>query len=141
MPANTMIDLNASPPPEGILRLQLVAMPKDANGFGDIYGGWIVMQMDLAGGIAAAERAQGRIATVAINEMAFLVPVRVGAVISCYTQLLKAGRSSLRILVEAWQRMPEGEEMEKITDGVFVFVAVDRQGRTVPVPSAKPDSA
>ena len=134
MSVDEATDANASPLPEGVLRLQTVAMPKDANGFGDIYGGWIVQQMDLAGSVAAAARVRGRVATVAINEMAFLVPVRMGAVVSCYTKLLRIGRSSLRIFVEAWQNLPERDDAEKVTDGTFVFVAIDDDGRTVPVP-------
>ncbi len=137
MPGNKVTDLNAIPAPEGELSLQIVALPKDTNGLGDIYGGWVVAQMDLAGSIAAAARARGRVATVSINAMAFLVPVQVGAVVSCYTSLLKIGRSSLRILVEAWQSLPENEAPEKITDGTFVFVAIDRDGRTVALPPAK----
>src|SRR5690606_29917976 len=88
------------PTPQGDLALQITALPREANGFGDIYGGWLVSQMDLAGTAMASRLAAGRVATVAIDRMAFMVPVAVGTQLSFYTQTLEIGRSSIRMLVE-----------------------------------------
>ena len=90
------------PQPQGTLALQTIAMPENANWNGDIFGGWLVSQMDLAGAVTARARAKGRVATVAIDSMAFLRPVPVGAVVSCYTRMQDIGRSSMQILVEVW---------------------------------------
>ena len=95
-------ELDTSPLPFGELALQTIAMPKDTNANGDIFGGWLLSQMDLAGSITASELAEGRVATVAIEGMSFLTPVHVGAVVSCYCDVLETGRSSVRILVEVW---------------------------------------
>ncbi|MEJ8569240.1 acyl-CoA thioesterase [Elongatibacter sediminis] len=113
--------------PEGSLALQTIAMPADANWNGDIFGGWLVSQMDLAGAVTARRTARGRIATVAIEGMSFLNPVPVGAVVSCYTHLLRVGRTSMRIRVEAWSRY-HAEQSVKVTQGDFVFVAIDEDG-------------
>jgi acyl-CoA thioesterase YciA len=118
------------PLPEGELTLQTVAMPADTNASGDIFGGWLVSQMDLAGAIAAVNIARGRIATVAIDSMVFLTPVHVGAVVSCYTRVLNIGRSSMKISVDVWINHKETFEPIKVTEGEFVFVAMDDKGRT-----------
>ncbi len=120
------------PRPRGELSIQTIAMPADANWNGDIFGGWLVSQMDLAGAVCARGEARGRVATVAIDSMAFLRPVPIGAVVSCYAELLDVGRSSLRICVEVWIRAM-GDEA-KVTEGTFTFVAIDDEGRTRPVP-------
>jgi acyl-CoA thioesterase YciA len=120
--------------PQGDLALQIIALPRDTNGFGDIYGGWLVAQMDLAGAAMASKVAGGRVATVAIDRMAFLVPVAVGAQLSFYTQTLQVGRSSIQMLVEVWSEDPLSSEWRKVTEAVFVFVAIDGSGRTRPVP-------
>jgi len=125
-----MNDIDSTPLPQGDLALQTVAMPKDTNANGDIFGGWLLSQMDIAGGIAAADVADGRVATVAIDGMAFLTPVHVGAVVSCYTDVLEVGRSSIRIMVEVWINSKHDGEPIKVTEGEFVFVAVDENGRT-----------
>lgn len=122
-----------TPYPEGELSLQTVAMPADANWNGDIFGGWLVSQMDLAGAVTARRRARGRVATVAIDGMSFLRPVPIGAVVSCYCTLLEVGRSSMRIQVEVWIN-PHSPDMAKVTEGQFTFVAIDETGRTRPVP-------
>lgn len=124
-----------APAPRGELALQTIAMPADANWNGDIFGGWLVSQMDLAGAVTARARARGRVATVAIDSMSFLRPVPVGAVVSCYTHLDKVGRSSMDICVEAWVREDSGE-ISRVTEGRFVFVAIDDEGnaRHVPAP-------
>lgn len=125
-----MNDIDSIPLPQGDLNLRTVAMPRDTNAEGDIFGGWLVSQMDLAGGIASAEVAGGRVATVAINGMSFLTPVHVGAMVSCYTRVLEVGRSSIRILVEVWINSLHDGLPIKVTEGEFVFVAIDDRGRT-----------
>lgn len=129
-----MNDIDSAPLPQGDLALQTVAMPKDTNANGDIFGGWLLSQMDIAGGIAAGEVARGRVATVAIDGMAFLTPVHVGAVVSCYTDVLEVGRSSIRVIVEVWINSKHDGEPIKVTEGEFVFVAIDENGRTRAVP-------
>src|SRR5690606_4113910 len=122
--------LDDTPQPTGQLMLQTSPMPKDTNAAGDIFGGWLVSQMDIAGGIAAAQIARGRVATVAIDRMSFMIPVKVGSIVSCYTEVLNIGRSSIQIQVEVWMREPSEIEPVKVTEGIFVFVALDAQGRT-----------
>ena len=129
-----MDDYDKPPEPHGVLAYQTIAMPADANWNGDIFGGWLVSQMDLAGAVTARARAQGRVATVAIDSMSFLRPVPVGAVVSCYTHLEEVGRTSMQICVEAWVREDSGEA-SKVTEGMFIFVAIDNDGRTRPVPA------
>ena len=113
------------PIPQGDLALQITALPRETNGFGDIFGGWLVSQMDLAGTAMASKVAGGRVATVAIDRMAFLVPVAVGAQLSFYTQALEIGRSSIQMMVEVWSDDPLSSEWRKVTEAVFVFVAID----------------
>ena len=125
-----MNDIDSTPLPQGELALQTVAMPKDTNANGDIFGGWLMSQMDIAGLIAATEVAKGRVATVAIEGMAFLTPVHVGAVVSCYCDILEIGRSSIRIVVEVWINSKHDGEPIKVTEGEFIFVAIDENGRT-----------
>lgn len=115
--------------PGGELALQTIAMPKDANYHGDIFGGWLLSQMDLAGAVLARRTAHGRVATVAVDSMVFLRPVPVGAVVSCYARMLQIGRSSMQILVEVWVG-DRHDEQQKVTEGKFTFVAIDEQGRT-----------
>ena len=127
------------PAPSGELALQTIAMPRDTNANGDIFGGWLLSQMDLAGGVAAGKVARGRTATVAIDRMSFLVPVKVGAVVSCYTEVMAVGRSSIQVRVEVWATTPRpewdaGNAQTKVTEGTFVFVSIDEKGRTRPIP-------
>ena len=119
--------------PGGELALQTIAMPRDANYMGDIFGGWLLSQMDLASAVLARRLAGGRVATVAVDSMVFLRPVPVGAVVSCYTRLLGVGRSSMQIMVEVWVGDVPGQQ-QKVTEGKFTFVAIDEQGRTRAVP-------
>jgi acyl-CoA thioesterase YciA len=114
--------------------LRSIAMPADANPSGDIFGGWILSQMDLAGGSFAAQRAKGRVATVAITAMTFHLPVFVGDEVSSYCAVEKIGRTSLAIKVEAWARRAAGGETVKVTEGIFTYVAIgpDRKPRPVP---------
>jgi acyl-CoA thioesterase YciA len=125
-----MTNIDSNPLPQGDLALQTVAMPRDTNANGDIFGGWLLSQMDMAGGIAAGRVAGGRVATVAVEGMVFLTPVKVGAITTCYTQVLEVGRSSIRILVEVWINGPSAAEPVKVTEGEFIFVAIDENGRT-----------
>ncbi|HET8731988.1 MAG TPA: acyl-CoA thioesterase [Moraxellaceae bacterium] len=122
------------PSPRGTLSLQTIAMPKDANANGDIFGGWLVSQMDLAAGVAARKQARGRVATVAIDAMVFLRPVKIGDIIGCYTEILTIGRSSMKIMVEVWETDDLSGHQTKLTEGLFTFVAIDDNGRTRPVP-------
>ena len=123
-------EIDDTPTPRGKLMLQTVAMPKDTNSSSDIFAGWLVSQMDLASMITATRIAKGRTATVAINGMAFYTPVQVGSVVTCYTEVLDVGRSSMRINVEVWVTRPLHIEQMKVTEGEFVFVAIDDKGRT-----------
>lgn len=117
--------------------MQLTALPRETNGFGDIYGGWLVAQMDLAGTAAASRIAGGRVATVAIDRMAFLVPVPVGAQLSFYSQVQEVGRSSIRMLMEVWSDDPHSGEWRKVTEARLVFVAIDSLGRTRTLPERR----
>lgn len=125
-----MNDIDSTPIPHGELALQTVAMPANTNPTGDIFGGWLLSQMDIAGMVTASDVAGGRVATVAIDGMAFLTPVHVGAVVSCYCDVLEIGRSSIRIIVEVWINSKHDGEPIKVTEGEFVFVAIDENGRT-----------
>ncbi len=125
---------NDLPRPRGTLRLQSVVLPRDANGSGDIFGGWLVGQMDLAGDMAANKRAQGRVATVAINDVVFLRPVAIGDVVALYADVLEVGRSSMKVTVEAWEMSDPLNTPRKLGEGLFTFVAVNNEGRTRPLP-------
>lgn len=119
--------------PKGELVIQTIAMPKDTNRDGDIFGGWLVAQMDLGSAILAAKTAKARVVTVAIEAMSFLYPVRVGDTVACYAWLEKIGRTSMTIPVEVWvHRYKTGEQL-RVTHGVFTYVAVDSQGKPIPV--------
>ena len=120
--------------PQGELTVRLIAMPADTNANGDIFGGWVLSQMDQAGGIAAVERAEGRVVTIAVDAMTFIRPVKVGDVLCVYTQVGKIGRTSLKIHIEAWARRFRSHLREKVTVATFTFVAIDDEGRPRPVP-------
>ena len=120
--------------PRGELTIRVIAMPADTNANGDIFGGWVLSQMDAAGGIAGVERARGRVATVAMDAMTFIRPVKVGDVLCVYTAVEKVGRTSMRVHVEAWARRFMTHGREKVTDATFTFVAIDADGRPRPVP-------
>ncbi len=111
--------------PRGELEIRTLAMPADTNPSGDVFGGWLMSQMDVAGGIAADKKARGRVATVAVTAMTFHRPVFVGDVLCCYVEILKTGRTSLTTRVEAWvqRRSDEGKRI-KVTEGVFTYVAI-----------------
>ncbi|MDR3493417.1 MAG: acyl-CoA thioesterase [Ancalomicrobiaceae bacterium] len=119
--------------PHGELTVRTLAMPADTNANGDIFGGWVLAQMDLAGGIRGYELAQGRVVTVAIDAMTFLRPVKVGDVLCVYTDVEKIGRTSFRLHIEAWARRFMSIAREKVTEATFTFVAIDDNGRPRPV--------
>ena len=121
--------------PQGDLTLRTVAMPADMNGNGDIFGGWVLSQMDIACGILARERARGRCTTVAVDAMKFIRPVAVGDVLCVYTRIVRVVRTSMAIEVEAWVRRGAIAEREKVTEAVFTFVAIDDGGKPRPVPA------
>jgi acyl-CoA thioesterase YciA len=109
-------------------------MPSDTNPAGDIFGGWLMAQMDLAAGNAAARRARGRCVTVAVEAMVFHSPVLVGDEVSIYAEIISVGRSSMRIAVEAWRRGRDSEFTKQVTSAVFTFVAMDTNGKPRAVP-------
>ena len=115
--------------PTGELTIRAMAMPADTNANGDIFGGWVMARMDQAGGIAALERAKGRVVTVAVDAMTFIRPVKVGDILEVFTAVEGVGRTSIKIHVEAWARRFQTRHHEKVTDGTFTFVAIDEDGR------------
>lgn len=130
-------DEKTSRQPCGILVLRTLAMPKDTNPKGDIFGGWILSQMDIAGGLMASEVAQGRTVTVSVEKMVFERPIRVGDTICVHAGLLHVGDSSLDIKLEVWARQLVGAyeaERQLVTEGIFRYIAIDDHGkpRTVP---------
>jgi acyl-CoA thioesterase YciA len=122
--------------PKGELTLRTLAMPRDVNVNGDIFGGWVLSQMDIAAGIVAGGRAGGRAATVAIDAMKFIRPVKVGDVLCIYVALARVGRTSMAMEVEAWVLRGRQGLREKVTQALFTFVAIDDDGRPREVPAA-----
>jgi acyl-CoA thioesterase YciA len=120
--------------PSGELTLRTLAMPSDANAAGDIFGGWVMAQMDLACGIRAAERAKGRVVTAAVKEMSFDKPMKIGDTLCVYTSVARVGRTSMTLKVEAWAQRYLTDLREKVTNADFVMVALDRDGKPKPVP-------
>jgi acyl-CoA thioesterase YciA len=121
--------------PKGEMAIRTLAMPADTNPHGDIFGGWLISQMDIAGGITARARAAGRVATIAVTGFTFHRAVRVGDVVCCYADVQKVGTTSITIGVEAWVLRPqESKDRFKVTEGVFTFVALDDEGNKRPVP-------
>ncbi|SMD14537.1 acyl-CoA thioesterase [Rhizobium sp. RU36D] len=121
---------------KGEMTLRTLAMPGDANAAGDIFGGWVMAQMDLACGIRAAERAGGRVVTAAVQEMAFAMPVKIGDTLCVYTDIARVGRTSITLSVEVWAQRYLSPTMEKVTQATFVMVALDQHGKPTPVPSS-----
>lgn len=121
-------------PPLGEPAIRITAMPADANPAGDIFGGWLMAQMDMAAGIVAARKSKGRAATIAVEGMTFHHPVHIGDEVSVYAHLAKAGRTSMTIDVETWRRARTGEERQKVTEARFFFVAIDDERKPRPLP-------
>ena len=119
--------------PTGELVLRTIAMPKDTNANGDIFGGWLVSQMDVGGAIRARQASHTRVVTVAIDKIVFHSPVYVGDIICCYADIEKIGNSSMVINMQVWALAQETTERRMVTEGVFVFVAIDENGRPCPV--------
>jgi acyl-CoA thioesterase YciA len=121
--------------PRGDLASRVLAMPTDTNPKGDIFGGWIMSLMDMAGKMSATTIANGRVVTVAVDRIVFRQPVQVGDVVCCYTDIVRTGRSSITLSIEVWaMRQGQGERL-KVTDATFTFVAVDDNGRPRPLPA------
>ena len=129
---NETIERNHPPVYEPAIRA--MPMPADSNQNGDIFGGWVLSQMDVAGGQVAVRRARGRVATVAVTAMSFHHPVLVGDEVSIYGEVVKIGRTSIAVKVEAWVRRGLSEEHIKVTEGLFTFVAIGADRRPRPVP-------
>jgi acyl-CoA thioesterase YciA len=125
--------MTATPPAESPV-IRTIAMPADTNPSGDIFGGWLMAHMDLAAGNVATRRARGRTATVAVEAMSFLSPVLVGDEVSFYGQVISTGRTSMRIHIEAWRRAREDDEMVRVTEATFTFVAIGEDRRSRPLP-------
>ncbi|MGO1460911.1 MAG: acyl-CoA thioesterase [Marinobacter sp.] len=122
------------PKPQGDLTLQIVPLPQDTNANGDVFAGWLVKQMDIAAATMAGRISLGRNATVAMDGMEFLSPLRVGSQVGCYCKLVDIGRSSMKINVEVWTLDRTAKTLRKVTEGCFVYVAIDEQGRIREVP-------
>jgi acyl-CoA thioesterase YciA len=120
--------------PKGEATLRTVATPADVNVNGDIFGGWVLAQMDIASGIVAAARAKGRVTTVAVDAMKFIRPVGVGDILCVWAWVERIGRSSMAIKIEAWAVRHGALNMEKVTEAVFTYVAIDENGKPRPVP-------
>jgi len=119
----------AERPPDGLPMIRAIAMPADANPSGDIFGGWLMSQMDLAAGNMANRVAQGRCVTVAVDAMSFITPVKIGDEVSVYCALESSGRTSMKISVEAWRRARHEEHEYRVTRAIFTFVAINAEGR------------
>ena len=122
-------------PPHTVPAIRTIAMPADTNPHGDIFGGWLLCQMDLAGGTVAVRRAGGRVVTVAITAMAFHRPVCVGDQVSCYGSVEKIGTTSITVKVESWALRGTGTTPIKVTEGLFTYVRVDANGHPQPIPA------
>ena len=121
------------PPPESQPMIRAIAMPADANPSGDIFGGWLMSQMDLAAANAASRRSRGRCVTVAVDGMVFHEPVFIGDEVSLYCMITRVGRTSMTVRVEAWRRSRTSDTRSKVTEGTFTFVAVDENRKPRPV--------
>ena len=121
-------------PPDEVPAIRILAMPADTNPSGDIFGGWLMSMMDMAGANVAYERAGGRVATVAVNTIEFHSPVQVGDLVSCYARVIRTGRTSLATKVEVWVRGRSGGEPIKVTEGEFTYVAIDENRVPRPLP-------
>lgn len=130
MPSRIAVELPQRPP-----TTRVVALPQDTNFSGDIFGGWIMSQVDLAGAVEAVRRAEGRVVTVAVNSFQFHAPVFVGDLVSCYAEVVKVGRSSLTVDVEVFVERDHGDrECLRVTEASLIYVAVDAQRKPRPVP-------
>lgn len=120
---------SAATEPTGALIIRTLAMPADTNPAGDIFGGWVMSQMDIAGAIAAIERVKGRVVTVAVEGMTFIAPVKVGDVLCVYATIERVGNTSVTVGLEAWVRRNRLDDRTKVTEARFVYVALDENGQ------------
>ena len=125
---------NLTGEPPGQLTIRTMAMPADTNAAGDIFGGWVMSQMDIAGAVAAVERVKGRVVTVAVEAMTFIAPVKVGDVLCVYTSIERIGRTSITISLEAWVRRANLDDRKKVTEARFVYVSLDDNGEKRVIP-------
>ncbi len=123
----------SSSEPHGELVIRTIAMPADTNPSGDIFGGWLMSQMDLGAAIYARNLSRSRVTTVAVDGMSFLNPVSVGDIVNCYASLLKVGHTSMKISVDVWVQRESDGQLVRVTEGVFTYVAIDPNGRPHPV--------
>ena len=128
-----MNDATLRAAPQGELSLRVLAMPADTNPSGHIFGGWVLGQMDMAGGIHAAGQTGGRTVTVAVDAMVFHKPVHVGDEVTCYSRIVKIGRTSISIIVETWVRRSRLGPPVHVTEGRFTYVALDQHGEPVEI--------
>ena len=119
--------------PSGEIVIRTIAMPADTNANGDIFGGWLMSQMDLGGAILARNTARTRVVTVAVEAMTFVAPVTVGDTVTCYARVLSVGRTSMKIEVEAWVQCFKTGEHRRVTDGVYTYVTINDAGKPTPV--------
>jgi acyl-CoA thioesterase YciA len=133
---NLKVQMNPKGTVGSTLALRTVAMPAFSNSHGDIFGGWLLSQMDLAGGTVATRRAKGRVVTVAVTSMIFQRPVFVGDEVTCYAEAIKIGRSSITIKINAFARRGRTGEDIEVTEGAFTYVAVDTEGKPRPISSS-----
>ena len=122
--------------PKGELVVRAIAMPADTNSNVDVFGGWLMSQMDLGAGMLARDTARSRVVTVAVEAMSFVAPVSVGDAVTCYAELLSIGRTSMKISIEAWVSHYSHDRPRRVTEGIFTYVAIDAQGRPHPVKRA-----
>ena len=125
---------NHATEPKGALTIRTLAMPADTNPAGDIFGGWVMSQMDIAGAIAAVERVKGRVVTVAVEAMTFIAPVKVGDVLCVYAEIERVGTTSVTVGLEAWVRRNRLADRTKVTEARFVYVSLDENGQKRVIP-------
>jgi acyl-CoA thioesterase YciA len=132
-----MVESEPPQAPKCEIVIRAIAMPADTNSNGDIFGGWLVSQMDLGGAVLARTVAESRVVTVAIDAMAFVAPVNVGDTVTCYARLQGIGRTSMKVEVEVWSQHHTGGTGRRVTHGLFTYVAIDADGQPQPVKRPK----
>ncbi|MDR1789299.1 MAG: acyl-CoA thioesterase [Opitutaceae bacterium] len=121
---------------QGRLVIRTIAMPCDTNARGDIFGGWLMSQLDLGGAVLAQQLANGRVTTVAVEKLDFIAPVKVGDTVTCFARLLSRGRTSMRLGLEAWATRHGEITTKQVARGIYIYVAIDAEGRPAPVPES-----
>jgi acyl-CoA thioesterase YciA len=127
------MDAVPAPGPQGEVVIRAIAMPAEANPNGDVFGGWIMAQMDLGGAVLARARARSRVVTAAVDAMSFVAPVAIGDVVTCYALPPKIGRTSIKVKIEVWTQHFADAAPKKVTEGIFTYVAIDGAGKPHPV--------